>query len=464
MNTKIKFLILGIAILIVIGGYLISQKEIEPPPAILKIDGKEQISGIGSYCWMGTWKALCVDMIGIPTAQEPLLASSPFTAHLRLPLQEPPYELRLNVVRVKDEDELNFSARGWRWWNIWSLQGKRFISPLERESDIGLSLEPGLYVLSIEAWWEEKGSASYGFLVEVQASRTNPEPFGNPVTYKDMEVTVLEVEKMEQIVTRGNGEGIYGYMPDGGGYFLIITIKVKNIGHPDNAVYYSTRQFKVVGSKGKTYPFGGDPLDADRNLKFIGGNELFEGEVYGGDAITGRVLRPVDSNDSNLTLRWEADNGVFRYLSLNIPIEMPTPIITPAITPTPAPFQPDRWGKPVITSIKPDAGTIGTKVVITGTGFTARDNNVAFRLAPEDAPTAGYKVGYINNLISRDGKTIEFVIPEVLGACAFPLPETIPVTACPLIGILFKSGTQTYPVFVVNQNGTSNSVNFTVSR
>ncbi len=76
----------------------------------------------------------------------------------------------------------------------------------------------------------------------------------------------------------------------------------------------------------------------------------------------------------------------------------------------------------------------------------------------------GYKVGYINNLISSDGRTIEFVIPEVLGACAFPLPETNPVTACPAIGILFKPGTQTYPVFVVNKNGMSNSVNFTVSR
>ncbi len=74
MSRRVKFSILAIVILIVISVYLISQKEIEPPPAILKIDGKEQISGIGSYCWKGTWKALCVDVIGIPTAQEPLIA------------------------------------------------------------------------------------------------------------------------------------------------------------------------------------------------------------------------------------------------------------------------------------------------------------------------------------------------------------------------------------------------------
>lgn len=120
-------------------------------------------------------------------------------------------------------------------------------------------------------------------------------------------------------------------------------------------------------------------------------------------------------------------------------------------------------GAPAISAIQPDSGTIGTKVVIIGTGFTARDNNVAFRLVPDDAPNVDFKVGYINNLVSHDGKTIEFVIPDGLGACAFPLPETIPVTVCPAIGLNFKPN-QTYPVFVVNQNGTSNSVNFTLSR
>lgn len=176
MNMKIKFLILGFIILIVTGVYLISQEEIEPPPAILKIDGKEQISGIGSYCWRGTWNALCIDMTGPTTVQEPLIASSPFTANLTLPLQEPPYELRLNVFRVKDEDEFNLSARGGRWWNIGGLQGEHFNLSLEQEQDIELSLEPGLYVLSVGAWWKEKGSASYGFLVEVRTNGTGTVP------------------------------------------------------------------------------------------------------------------------------------------------------------------------------------------------------------------------------------------------------------------------------------------------
>ncbi|MGB8216353.1 MAG: PLD nuclease N-terminal domain-containing protein [Candidatus Methanoperedens sp.] len=115
---------------------------------------------------------------------------------------------------------------------------------------------------------------------------------------------------------------------------------------------------------------------------------------------------------------------------------------------------------PAILAIQPDSGAIGTKVAIIGTGFTPVDNYVAFRLEPEDSNET-FKVGYINNLISRDGKTIEFELPKLLGACSFPLPETTPVTVCPDIGLDFKPN-QTYPVFVVNQNGTSNSVNFIV--
>ena len=313
MNTKIKILTLGIitVILIVTGVYLMSQKEIEPPPAILNIGGKEQISGIGSYCWKETWNALCADMVGIPTAQEPLIAGSTFTALLRLPLKEPPYELRFDVIRVDPENQINLSARGWRWWDIRGTQTKNFTLTLEPEQDIELSLEPGLYVLSVGAWWKEKGSASYGFLVEVQSNGTDAAP--------------------------------------------AITVSPVNQTPPSNAT-----------------------------------------------------------------------------TSL------------------------------AIMSIQPGAGIIGTEVVITGTGFSAKDNNVAFRLYPEDGNNS--LVGYINNLISSDGKTIEFVIPEFLGACAFPLPETIPVTACPAVGILFKPGTQTYPIFVVNKNGSSNGVNFILSR
>jgi hypothetical protein len=63
-----------------------------PPPALLKIDGNEQTSGIGSNCWREENQTVqtCSDTIGIIVPSEPLLARSSFTAHLSLPLQGTP--------------------------------------------------------------------------------------------------------------------------------------------------------------------------------------------------------------------------------------------------------------------------------------------------------------------------------------------------------------------------------------
>ncbi len=168
---------------------------------------------------------------------------------------------------------------------------------------------------------------------------------------------------------------------------------------------------------------------------------------------------------SNFVTTTKTTVSIEPYPSSRYPQTIPTPDLTPVSPPVNQTPLPNATTIPAITAIEPDAGIIGTKAVIAGTGFTARDNNIAFRLEPEDSNST-FKTGYVNNLISHDGKTIEFVVPEWLSACAFPLPENKggPTVVCPAIALVFKPGTYTYPVFVVNQNGTSNSVNFTVSR
>ncbi len=141
-----------------------------PPPAILKIDGNEQTSGIGSNCWREEKQTVqtCSDTIGIITPSEPLLARSPFTAHLRMPLQEPPEELGFSTTLVTDDDELKEAANGVRVWSLkYENATNRYKRPLEREPDIYLSLKPGLYVLRVDANWKDNGSVSYGFLVKV---------------------------------------------------------------------------------------------------------------------------------------------------------------------------------------------------------------------------------------------------------------------------------------------------------
>lgn len=174
MSKKIKFTILGVVILIATSVYFqlySPEKEIRPPPATLSIDGKEQISGIGSYCWEDVWKgeiwkSVCADYAGIPTVSEPLPANSTFTAHLSLPLMEPPQELQLRIIQVTNKDILEKGVGDLRFWR--SDSGKSFTLPLESEQDVNLSLEPGLYVFKVFPRWKEKGSVSYGFLLQVQ--------------------------------------------------------------------------------------------------------------------------------------------------------------------------------------------------------------------------------------------------------------------------------------------------------
>jgi hypothetical protein len=176
MNNKIKLAIAGIVALVAISGCLQSQIQVNPPTAsltIVKSDyGINSSQGFGSYCLKDLWIGPCKDNLGILTPQEPLLISSPFTAHLLLPFEEAPEELQLNVIRVTAENKLKGGEEhGWQLWR--SQEGKRFMLPLWREQDIELSLEPGLYVLKISSGWKERGNLSYGFLLEMQP--------GNPV-------------------------------------------------------------------------------------------------------------------------------------------------------------------------------------------------------------------------------------------------------------------------------------------
>jgi hypothetical protein len=148
------------------------EPRVEPPPAMLEIAGQEQVSGIGTYCWYepagtDTSAGLCADMAGVPTVEKSLVAGSPFTATFRLEPAETPDDVRLEVMPVTAEDELETWPAGSRGWAF--KAGESYRLPLERAPSIGLSLEPGLYVLNLSAWWEAWGDASYGFLVEVQS-------------------------------------------------------------------------------------------------------------------------------------------------------------------------------------------------------------------------------------------------------------------------------------------------------
>lgn len=118
-----------------------------------------------------------------------------------------------------------------------------------------------------------------------------------------------------------------------------------------------------------------------------------------------------------------------------------------------------------VESISPSSGPPGTAVVIRGSGFTSTDNNVGFRHAvgAQEQQTA-----YLNEISSSDGKTLRFSLPDndnvLLRACAFsqanPPEEGEPHEVCPDIGYLLPTGGS--EMFVINKDGESSSVTFTV--
>ncbi|MGB8215952.1 MAG: hypothetical protein WCE94_01515 [Candidatus Methanoperedens sp.] len=202
MRSRLIFTIVftsGILALSIIAG----NAGASPPPAILSIDGNEQTSGIGSSCWKveNETFSVCGDSAGIITPAEPLITRSPFTAHLRMPLPEPPEELGFSVTRVTDDDELKEASNGVRVWSLkYENATNRYKRPLEREPDIYLSLKPGLYVLRVDANWKDNGSVSYGFLVKVyepEAKITN---------------NVSSVEKTANVSTTEKAAGFEGFL------------------------------------------------------------------------------------------------------------------------------------------------------------------------------------------------------------------------------------------------------------
>lgn len=173
MNNRTKYAIFWLVVITLIITVInlqlnrpAQEDTIIPPPALLTIDGKEQVSGIGSYCWNEGFRSTCADYAGIPTPEEPLNASPQVTAHLSLPIKTPPQELSMQVIQVTENNSLEFRSEGQLVWR--PGEGKDFKLPLVSEQDVNLTLEPGLYVFRVLPTWKEEGSASYGFLVKVE--------------------------------------------------------------------------------------------------------------------------------------------------------------------------------------------------------------------------------------------------------------------------------------------------------
>jgi len=125
---------------------------------------------------------------------------------------------------------------------------------------------------------------------EIGTSRSNPVPLGQSYRYDDLEVKVLDFERSEGYLSAQAGAG---------NSFAIVSLQIRNVGAPEKSERYNTINFAVVGDKGEVY----DDWQTDIVYEHEG-KALRSGELYGGDSVTGTIIRTVDTDDSYLVLRW----------------------------------------------------------------------------------------------------------------------------------------------------------------
>jgi len=125
---------------------------------------------------------------------------------------------------------------------------------------------------------------------KIGMSRSNPVPLGQSYRYDDLEVKVLDFERRQVMGSAQAGAG---------SSFAIVSLQIRNVGAPEKSERYNTINFAVVGDKGEVY----DDWQTDIVCEYEG-KALRSGELYGGDSVTGTIIRTVDTDDSYLVLRW----------------------------------------------------------------------------------------------------------------------------------------------------------------
>jgi len=99
---------------------------------------------------------------------------------------------------------------------------------------------------------------------------------------------------------------------------------------------------------------------------------------------------------------------------------------------------------PTMSSLQPSSGPVGTRVTISGTGFRDIGNTIKFG-------SSAYP-----NVAGQSERTIVFTIPEATNP---PCRNVTP--PCGIASALITPGA--YDVSVTNDQGTSNTISFTVT-
>jgi hypothetical protein len=132
---------------------------------------------------------------------------------------------------------------------------------------------------------------------------TESAPYGQPVAHRNIEVTVLNVVREWQ----GGSSFI---SPDADHKWVVVTVKIRNLGPREKTESYNPLYFRVTGARGIIY----NKLVTPGPLK-----PLRSGEFFGGGEITGDIVQQVHQDDKDLVLIYSQPLQGSRYLSLEKP-------------------------------------------------------------------------------------------------------------------------------------------------
>ena len=114
-------------------------------------------------------------------------------------------------------------------------------------------------------------------------ARAAPSPYGSPVRYGDLEVTMLDVQH-----TQDNR--------------LVIIVRTPDVGSPNGATTFSPYDFRLLGVKGKSYGYRTGSLRRER--------------LFDGDLVEGTMIFAVEPDDAGFVLVWTVGLRKSLYLSL----------------------------------------------------------------------------------------------------------------------------------------------------
>ena len=131
-------------------------------------------------------------------------------------------------------------------------------------------------------------------------SKSEPAPFGLPIIHKEMEVEVTGV-------VRGWQADTSFFSTDEGHEWVLVFLRLKNLGSEDKTKSYNRIYFRVTGAKGLIY----DKILVPETPYPIG-----SGEFFGGAEISGDIVQQVRKDDTDLILIYSPPFQGSRFLSL----------------------------------------------------------------------------------------------------------------------------------------------------